>query len=239
MKKATILITGVSRGIGYQLAKRFLQDHHRVIGIGRVCPPDLGPNFSFIGCDLGVEENRQKTLHSLAELEIDCFIHSASPSIEHKPHPMVTTAELQESFQVAVQSGLEIISLIGKKMRERNYGRIIFLGSAVQITGSSGQTHYHVAKSAQEGLVKSLCSELADHGITVNQLLLGPVDTEGLKEKTTEAQREKILASIPGKEFVNVEQIYAFLKYVNSYESAPLNGAMIPFVYGAQWRALR
>ena len=87
--------------------------------------------------------------------------------------------------------------------------------------------------------MKSLCAELSPYGVTVNQLLLGLVLTPGLMANTSEEQRETLLNLAPVKKYVEYDQIFEFLSYILLKNSHPLNGAMIPFSYGAQWRAMK
>jgi NAD(P)-dependent dehydrogenase (short-subunit alcohol dehydrogenase family) len=242
MENRNILITGVSRGIGLETSRRFLAEGHKVVGIGRNPPEESilnNPLFTFLKCDLAIQTERESLKSQLKDLSIDLFIHSAMPSLPHGPHISTDQSEMRLAFEIGVNAPLEIITMIGKKMRSNQFGRIIFLGSAVQLTGSSGQTPYLTIKSAQEGLMKSLCAELSPYGITVNQLLLGLVLTPGLIQNTSEEQRESILNLVPVKKYVDYDQIFGFLKFILQKNSSPLNGAMIPFSYGAQWRTIK
>ena len=81
-----------------------------------------------------------------------------------------------------------------KDMRERNFGRIVNVGSINGQAGQFGQVNYSAAKSGIHGFTKALALEGAGRGITVNAIAPGYIDTEMVR-----GVPEKVLAGIIGR----------------------------------------
>ncbi len=82
-------------------------------------------------------------------------------------------------------------------MLERGYGRIVLTSSITgPITGQVGYAHYGASKAAMLGLMRSAAIELATSGVTVNAVMPGNIETEGLGE-TSDAHQRLMLSSIP------------------------------------------
>ena len=242
MPNKSILITGISKGIGEAIARDFLERGHQVIGVGRSGNENLEKKdgFVFKQCDLLNTEAVQELAKNLgSEFEIDMFIHNAMYTPPHKPFLRYKADDLQMAHQVATIAPMQIIQRISSSMRKKNFGRIIFLGSLVQETGSIGQLAYLTAKSAMDGLMKGLTLELATSGITSNLILLGAVETEKLKAHVSEEQIEKIKEGVPTKKLVQINEIVEFMNYLLSEGSTAINGQRIPFGHAAQLKAFK
>lgn len=70
---------------------------------------------------------------------------------------------------------------VAPSMIEANYGRIVFISSLAGLNGNAGSVHYAAAKAAIIGFAKALAKELGPHGITVNSIAPGAIDTAMLK----------------------------------------------------------
>jgi len=82
-------------------------------------------------------------------------------------------------------------------MRERRRGRIVVISSIAALGGLPGQVAYAASKAGQLGMVRTLASENAAHGITVNAILPGFVATEQVLGMPEEV-RERALQAAPG-----------------------------------------
>jgi 3-oxoacyl-[acyl-carrier protein] reductase len=111
-------------------------------------------------------------------------------------------------------------------MVRRRAGRIVNIGSIVGSTGNAGQANYAAAKAGLAGMTKALAQEVASRGITVNLVAPGYVDT-AMTQGLTEAQRERLLQSIPLGRIGRPEDIGAAVAYLASPEAAWVTGATL------------
>lgn len=235
-----LLITGTSKGIGLQLALHFLDQGHQVIGLSRSHSQELDKkkNFFFYACDLLNTDELEDVATVIGQNhQVDVFIHNAMFTPKHRPFLRYKAQDYLSAHTVATVAPAIIVSKICSSMRKQHYGRMLFIGSVIQLTGSTGQLAYLCAKSALSGLTKGLALELASSGITTNTLLLGPVLTEKLQDNVGLEQIEKIKNSIPSKEFVTFEQIIHSITYLMDPKSQAINGTQVIVGQGSQLRS--
>lgn len=235
----TILISGVSKGIGLTLSKHFLEKGFRVIGIGRNAPTDItNPNFSFFPCDFLDLAQLKQVVNNLEKEEIDIFIHSAMHTPKHAPFIRYEAEDFQNAHTVSTVAPTLIIQKIGLGMKKRGYGRIMFLGSVIQKTGSQGQLPYLTAKSAMTGLIKGLALELGKYGITTNLFLLGAVETQKMRENLGPERMEKLKEQLTHKRFIQEIEIARSLEGFMSEGESIINGSEILLSNGQHLRSV-
>jgi acetoacetyl-CoA reductase len=109
-------------------------------------------------------------------------------------------------------------------MIARGYGRIINISSVNAKKGQFGQTNYTSAKSGVYGFTKSLALEVARHGVTVNAISPGYVDSR-MVNTIPEAIRKKIIATIPIGRLAKPEEIAWAIAFLASEKSGFLTGS--------------
>jgi len=83
-----------------------------------------------------------------------------------------------------------------KKMMKRRYGRIVNIASIVGVTGNAGQANYSASKAGIIAMSKSIASEVATRGITINCVAPGFIETP-MTAVLTEDQKNKMISNIP------------------------------------------
>ena len=133
-------------------------------------------------------------------------------------------AELGERTAVlpANLSDPEVVGGLRGLMRQR-WGRIVNITSIVGVTGNPGQTNYAASKAGLIGFSKSLAAEVASRNITVNCIAPGFIATP-MTDALGDAQREKLLQSIPAGRLGQSEDIAAGALYLASEEAGYITG---------------
>ncbi|MFQ5346991.1 MAG: acetoacetyl-CoA reductase [Rhodothalassiaceae bacterium] len=111
-------------------------------------------------------------------------------------------------------------------MRERGYGRIVNIGSINGQAGQYGQVNYAAAKSGIHGFTKALALEGARHGITVNAVAPGYIDTD-MVAAVPEAVLEKIVARIPVGRLGKAEEIARGVLFLVVEEAGFITGSTL------------
>ena len=184
-----IIITGVSRGIGYELFKLFVKEGHRVLGVSRNLDP-LQPivkefeNASILSIDISKEEELQK-VKSFVEKnwqKVDVLIHNAGKLL-NKPFTKTSTTDFMEVYKVNVFAVAELTRVLLDYFSVDSH--VVAISSMGGIQGSMkfpGLAAYSSSKGAVITLMELLAEELKDKKIACNTLALGAVQTEMLAE---------------------------------------------------------
>lgn len=109
-------------------------------------------------------------------------------------------------------------------MREKNFGRIVNIGSINGQAGQYGQVNYAAAKSGIHGFTKALAQENANKGITVNAVAPGYVDTDMVRAVPPEVL-EKIIAKIPVGRLGQPEDIARTVEFLVSDNAGFITGS--------------
>lgn len=181
-----IIITGTSRGIGYELALQFANAGHQVLAISRKTPQALmeHPNVSCLSLDISVAEDMHQVAKFIAQTwkKVDVLLHNAG-SLLHKPFDQITTEEFQNIYKVNVFAVAELTKICIPFMQKGSH--VVTISSMGGIQGSmkfAGLAAYSSSKGAVITLSELLAEEYKEQGIAFNVLALGAVNTEMLQE---------------------------------------------------------
>jgi 3-oxoacyl-[acyl-carrier protein] reductase len=100
---------------------------------------------------------------------------------------------------------------------------VIGVTSVVAVTGNAGQANYAAAKAAMIGMSKSIATEIAGRGITVNCIAPGAIVT-AMTERLTAEQRARLLGSIPAGRFGTPEDVAVAAVFLASPEASYVTG---------------
>lgn len=185
MKK--VIITGASRGIGFELAKRFAENNFDVLAISRNDKPinELGiENVTAISVDISNKNDLKKVQGFVASKwnEVDILIHNAGFLI-NKPFAELTKEDFLKVYEVNLFGVAELTQLMIPYLK--NGSHVVTISSMGGIQGSlkfPGLAAYSSAKGAVITLSELLAEEYKEQGIAFNVLALGAVQTEMLAE---------------------------------------------------------
>lgn len=184
---ANVIITGTSRGIGFELAKLFADHGHKVLALSRNNTPilDLGhPNISSFPFDICNPSDLDHLAHVLREqsAKVDILINNAGKLL-NKPFLEISTTEFEEVYKVNVFGVAEITRKVVPLMPKT--GHVVTISSMGGVQGSakfSGLAAYSSSKGAVITLTELWAEEFKITGPSFNVLALGAVQTEMLEE---------------------------------------------------------
>ena len=186
MKNKNIIITGTSRGIGYELALQFANEGHQVLAISRKTPQALieNPNITCLSIDISNPDELLQVENFINQTwkKVDILIHNAG-SLLHKQFTQITSEEFQNIYKVNVFAVAELTKICIPFMEKGSH--VVTISSMGGIQGSmkfAGLAAYSSSKGAVITLSELLAEEYAAQGISFNVLALGAVNTEMLQE---------------------------------------------------------
>lgn len=193
----TIVITGASRGIGFDTALQLCASKHRVIAIARSSAgleslynearkKGCSENLIVLQCDLADESSSIQLKNRISEITpvVDVLINNAG-TLLNKPFSEISNEELLKVYQVNVFAPFMLTKVLLSLLKQSNEPHIVNISSIGGVNGSSkfpGLTAYSSSKGALSILSEVLAEELKADNIKVNCLALGSVQTEMLEE---------------------------------------------------------
>ncbi|WP_395059040.1 SDR family NAD(P)-dependent oxidoreductase [Flavobacterium sp.] len=181
-----IIITGTSRGIGYELALQFANAGHNVLAISRKTPQELieNKNITCLSVDLSNEEELQQVEDFLSHTwkKVDIIVHNAG-SLLLKPFGEITSQEFENIYKVNVFGVANLTRVCLPYLQKGSH--VVTISSMGGIQGSmkfAGLAAYSSSKGAVITLSELLAEEYKERGISFNVLALGSVNTEMLQE---------------------------------------------------------
>ncbi|PQJ71981.1 SDR family NAD(P)-dependent oxidoreductase [Polaribacter butkevichii] len=182
-----VVITGTSRGIGFELAKQFAEKGHQVLALSRNTKPLLDfnhKNITIISVDLSINSDLEKVTHFIKKSwkQVDILINNAG-SLINKPFTELSSDDFLEVYKVNVFAVAEITKLMIPFLQKGSH--VVTISSMGGIQGSlkfPGLAAYSSAKGAVITLSELLAEEYKEQQIAFNVLALGAVQTEMLEE---------------------------------------------------------
>jgi NAD(P)-dependent dehydrogenase (short-subunit alcohol dehydrogenase family) len=182
-----IVITGTSRGIGFELAQLFAGNGDEVMALSRKRAPinDLqNSNITAISCDLAEESSIAEAVEQIKSKfdQVDILIHNAGMLV-NKPFVELTKADFVNCYEVNVFGVATLTQALLPLMSKDAH--VVAISSMGGIQGSAkfpGLAAYSSAKAAVITLFELLAEEYKENGPSFNTLALGAVQTEMLAE---------------------------------------------------------
>lgn len=181
-----IIVTGTSRGIGYELALKFAEAGHQVLAISRKIPQSLleHQNVTCLSIDLADENALQEASQFLSSTwkKVDAVVHNAG-ALLLKPFAETTQADFESIYKVNVFAVANLTRICIPYLEKGSH--VVTISSIGGVRGSlkfAGLAAYSSSKGAVITLTELLAEEYKERGISFNVLALGSVQTEMLNE---------------------------------------------------------
>ena len=238
----TALITGGATGLGYGMAQCMIACGAKVVLFGRrkkelmdACARLGGNAFALQGDVTRLDgAGTLDRAEQLAGGPVTILVNNAGVHLK-KPATETTDADLAQVLQTHVFGAFALTREAGRRMIARRGGCILFTASMASFMGIPLIVAYTAAKSAYVGIVRSLASEWGPHGVRVNAIAPGWIESEMLEQalEGDTARKEKILGRIPLGGFGNADDIGWAAVYLASPVAKYVSGVVLPVDGGA------
>ncbi|HWH82746.1 MAG TPA: SDR family oxidoreductase [Burkholderiaceae bacterium] len=238
----TALVLGGTRGLGFACAKALSEVGVRVILNGR--DPSHGEavarsltGAAFVPGDIGNEFDRAELLKSVNRLGAPSIIVTNAGGPQAAPFQETAVATWRQSFETNMIGPLEVVRAFLPAMKTAKFGRILNITSFVVKELYPNMALSNSLRIGLTGAMGSIAREVAQHGITINGLLPGLMDTGALRRviddqmtrfKLSEAQvRERFAASVPMQRLGTADDMGGLCAFLASVQASYITGQNI------------
>ena len=231
MDKKIVFITGVSRGIGLEIAKCFSNNGYFVLGTSR-SDFDLAKVLSSDEClhlQLDVTDRNQvsASLDQLKEIDKvpNVLINNAGIT-KDQLFLRMKNEDWDDVIDTNLTSVFNISKLFIKSMVKERSGSIINISSVAGLMGNAGQVNYSASKAGLGGFTRALAKEVAARNITVNCIAPGFIETD-MTDHFQDKDLENILNQIPANKMGNPQHIADLALFLASPKGNYITGQTI------------
>ncbi|MGH7994469.1 MAG: SDR family NAD(P)-dependent oxidoreductase [Limisphaerales bacterium] len=241
------LVTGSTKGIGLAIAIGLAREGAKVIVNGR---SERSVNDALAKIRQTIPNAKLESFAGdLSDADTTAALIKRFPAVdilvnnlgifEPKPFEEIPDDDWRRFFEVNVLSGVRLSRAYLPGMKQKNWGRIVFISSESGIQIPAEMVHYGMTKTAQLAVSRGLAETCAGTGVTVNAVLPGPTRSDGVDEFVKQLSGGKPFAEFEKeffksvrprsllKRFASTEEVANLVVYVCSPLSAATNGAAL------------
>ena len=220
----TVLVTGVSSGIGLAQAQLFLENGWRVYGVDRSEKPSLTWDFHFLQQDLTL--GLQPVFAWCSQVDVLC--NTAGMLDDYKPLLEQTAQEIQEIFEINYVTPVELTRYYLTQMLKKQSGIIINMCSIASSLAGGGGHAYTSSKHALAGFTKQLALDYAEQGVQVFGIAPGAVKT-GMTAADFEPRglAQWVADETPIKRWIEPEEVAELTLFLASGKAQSMQGEIV------------
>ena len=232
-----VLITGGGTGIGLAVAQAMHAAGARVVLVGRreaelaAAVKGLGEGASYVVHDITEYDKAAALVAGITSAHgpVTCLVNNAGMHLK-KPAIDTTPAELQQVMATHIFGAHALSQAVLPSMIERKHGNIIFMASMASLFGIPLVVAYAAAKSAMMGMIRTMATELSQHGVRVNAIAPGWIDT-AMSRKAFEGdpgRKSKIVSRTPMQRLGEPADVGWAAVYLASPAAKFITGSIMP-----------
>jgi NAD(P)-dependent dehydrogenase (short-subunit alcohol dehydrogenase family) len=235
-EKKVALITGGGSGIGFGIAEKFIEKGMQTLLVARdeeklkAACAQLGPSCHYQTCDLADLKTIPALIQNILSQygRIDVLVNNAGINMK-KDFTEVTDEDFQKIITVNLCSVFSISREVVKDMIRLKSGSIINISSMAAQYGLPRVIAYSASKSAIEGMTRAMASELSPHGIRINCIAPGFIETAMTAKALNDdpPRKAKAMGRTPMGKMGKPADIGAAAAFFASDESAYITGTVL------------
>ena len=236
-EKKVALITGGTRGIGREIAKKFAKEGCNLVlnyvsdntDVEKIKSEfnEYGIDVLVLKADVSVFSDCENLVKEAIEKfgKIDILVNNAGITKDTLIAMMKEDA-FDKVIDVNLKGTFNVTKNVVPYMMKKRNGNIINISSVVGVVGNAGQTNYSASKAGIIGFTKSLAKELAPRNIRVNAVAPGFIDTD-MTSVLSDKVKENINLQIPLKRMGKAEEVANVVSFLANDESSYITGQVI------------
>jgi len=237
-------VTGAAGGIGFRIAEKLAEEGAKVAiadldgAAARAAAERIGRGAMGLRADVGAEGALGAAIDATVQAHgrLDVLVNNAG--LQHvSPIEDFPSEKFELLVRVMLFGPFYAIKRVFPVMKRQGYGRILNVASINGLVGFAGKAAYNSAKHGVIGLSKVTALEGAPHGITVNALAPGYVDTPLVRNQLADLARtrnvplEKVLEDViyplvPMRRLLQVDEVVGYALFLVSDASSAITGSV-------------
>jgi 3-oxoacyl-[acyl-carrier protein] reductase len=229
---AEIVLFGASGGIGQHLVRTMGKEHRMFGTYHRADPTALAQPATYHQVDVTDSESVATFVETIAgELQQPVMIYTPGVSLNATTHK-ITDAEWNQTISINLSGAMRAARAMLPVMRNKKWGRIVFLSSVLARLGVPGTVAYSATKAGLGAMARVISAENATKGITANAVALGYFSIGIIQAVPAQYLKEHVIPGIPQGHLGDPATITATIRFIIDADyltgaTLDVNGGMV------------
>jgi 3-oxoacyl-[acyl-carrier protein] reductase len=221
--KYRAVVTGATRGIGYAIVERLLQDGLEVIATGTKNNANHPVGSSYYQVDFLDDDSVNKFIDYLKKQRIDILINNAGIN-KIGEFSSIDINDFDRILRVNLRAPFQFCQAVIPYMEKKQWGRIVNLTSIFGNITKEYRASYSSSKFGLDGMTAALAAEVSEKGILANSVGPGFIDTDMTRNVLGESGISELKTRIPMKRLGQVNEIASLVSWLVSDENTYMSG---------------
>lgn len=223
-----VVVTGASRGIGRETARQLALAGYEVLGVARSRPDVHDANVEYLACNLADPGQVAQLTDELATRGPFYALVNNAGSCPTGSLALTTVEDLDLAYRVNVAAPLVLTKSLVPGMIAAGRGRVVNVTSRSAL-GKTNRGAYAASKAALTALTRTWALELGPHGVTVNAVAPGPIDTDFFNSASPvgDPQRDEALGAVAVGRIGRAGEVAHAVRYFLDPEAGFVTGQVL------------
>ena len=221
--KYRAVVTGATRGIGYAIAERLLNDGLEVIVTGTKKNGKHPAGSSYYQVDFLDEDSTNKFINFLKKQQINILVNNAGIN-KISEFSSIDIDDFDRILRINLRAPFQICQAVIPYMEKIKWGRIVNLTSVFGNISKEYRAAYSSSKFGLDGMTLALAAEVSEKGILANSVGPGIIDTDMTRDVLGYSGIAKLKGQIPMKRLGQASEIASLVSWLVSNENTYMTG---------------